>query len=155
MRPFNRLKVKIKQSSDTNSSGVHGITLKVEEYLDISSNVEQTILNGELKCDESLVTVKSANELLHLSCSYGDCALISYALALNAEKNSILEPNDITTYTNDKLSQTNGHTPLIKAVHSGSIVAVELLLLNGVKLNTCDFNGQTALHHATVVKDLK
>jgi Arf-GAP/coiled-coil/ANK repeat/PH domain-containing protein len=35
------------------------------------------------------------------------------------------------------------------------MAAVELLLLNGAKLNLCDFMGRTALHHATKRKNLK
>ena len=99
--------------------------------------------------------------MLFLSCAFGHVALMSYALALNAERNSILEKKDVNS--NDDLAsisiikkmRINGYTPLISAVHSGSIIAVELLLLNGSKLNACDFNGQTALHHATILKDLK
>jgi Arf-GAP/coiled-coil/ANK repeat/PH domain-containing protein len=45
--------------------------------------------------------------------------------------------------------------PLTKAVTSGFTPAVELLLLNGAKVNACDFRGRTALHHATIRKDLK
>lgn len=33
--------------------------------------------------------------------------------------------------------------------------AVELLILNGAKLNAHDFQGQTALHHATILNNLK
>lgn len=32
---------------------------------------------------------------------------------------------------------------------------MELLLLNGAKLNVCDFNGMSALHHATILKNLR
>ena len=86
---------------------------------------------------------------------------MSYALALNAERNTILEKKE--TNSSDDLAgislikkiRINGYTPLHVAVHSGSIIAVEFLLLNGSKLNACDFNGQTALHHATILKDLK
>jgi ankyrin repeat protein len=86
---------------------------------------------------------------------------MGYSLALNAERNSILEKKDVNACDNlanipiIKKIRINGYTPLISAVHSGSIIAVEFLLLNGSKLNACDFNGQTALHHATILKDLK
>ena len=145
VRPFKQLKIKI-ISNETSS------ILKLDEYIDTKN---------ELPTDENQLIVKSPNELLHLSCAYGDLALICYAFALNADKNSILEHNNFcinetsANILGDKKSRMNGYTPLIKAVHSGSIVAVELLLLNGAKLNTCDFNGQTALHHATILKDLK
>ena len=34
-------------------------------------------------------------------------------------------------------------------------MAVELLLLNGAKLNKADIDGKTPLHHATILKNLK
>ena len=82
---------------------------------------------------------------------YGDISLMHYALALNADRNLILD-DVILVDIKEKL---NGSTPLIKAVHSGSLPAVELLLLNGAKLNACDSNGKTALHHATILRNLR
>ena len=112
--------------------------------------------------NSEVVFVTSPNELLHLSCAYGNVALISYALALNAEKNAILSKTEKFSLSKNSKSSlimakiiSNEYTPLISAVTSGSVIAVELLLLNGFKLNACDKNGQTALHHATILKDLK
>ncbi len=86
-----------------------------------------------------------------------------YALALDADRNSIIDRMDFYSNIDADVSveqvPTNtakyGFTPLIKAVHSGSIQAVELLLLNGAKLTICDFNGRSPLHHATILKDLR
>ena len=83
---------------------------------------------------------------------YGDVSLMHYGLALNADRNLILDDDLSVDITKEKL---NGSTPLIKAVHSGSLPAVELLLLNGAKLSACDSNGKTALHHATILRNLR
>ena len=37
----------------------------------------------------------------------------------------------------------------------GSIPAVELLILNGAKINMPDFDGRTPLHHASIKNNLK
>ena len=158
VRPYKSLRLKLTSSSKTcfdTNSGV--CSLKIEDGLECnqqSGAIEETL-------NSKIIFVTSPNELLHLSCAYGDVALMSYALALNADKNSILDETDMSVA--DELSELpivkkiriNGYTPLISAVHSGLVIAVELLLLNGAKLNDCDFNGQTALHHATILKDLK
>lgn len=45
----------------------------------------------------------------------------------------------------------NNTTPLIKAVHGGSLVACEFLLQNGGNVNHRDVKGRGPLHHATVL----
>lgn len=102
--------------------------------------------------DSNSLTIDSPNALLHLASIYGDVSLMHYALALNADRNLILDDDLSVDITKEKL---NGSTPLIKAVHSGSLPAVELLLLNGAKLSACDSNGKTALHHATILRNLR
>ena len=91
---------------------------------------------------------------------------MSYALALEADENSILDRDDLnyeiklnksnSSFKDSiKIVKNDGCTPLIKAVNSGSISAVELLLLNGAKLTRPDFNGRTPLHYATLNKNLR
>ncbi|KAM4041805.1 arf-GAP with coiled-coil, ANK repeat and PH domain-containing protein 2 isoform 2-T2 [Anomaloglossus baeobatrachus] len=45
----------------------------------------------------------------------------------------------------------NNATPLIKAVHGGSLVTCEFLLQNGANVNHRDVKGRGPLHHATVL----
>lgn len=120
----------------------------------IAVNPKTNLLKIETKLNENdpyILTIDNQNSLLHLASIYGDISLMHYALALNADRNLILD-DVILVDIKEKL---NGSTPLIKAVHSGSLPAVELLLLNGAKLNACDYNGKTALHHATILRNLR
>lgn len=49
-------------------------------------------------------------------------------------------------------NSSDGRSPLMEAVASGSIAACEYLLLNGAKLDAVDATGRrTALHHATIL----
>ncbi|CAJ0966761.1 unnamed protein product [Ranitomeya imitator] len=63
---------------------------------------------------------------------------MSEALAHGAEVN----------WVNKKESNS---TPLIKAVHGGSLVTCEFLLQNGANVNHRDVKGRGPLHHATVL----
>ncbi|XP_056421348.1 arf-GAP with coiled-coil, ANK repeat and PH domain-containing protein 2 isoform X2 [Hyla sarda] len=45
----------------------------------------------------------------------------------------------------------NNATPLIQAVHGGSLVTCEFLLQNGANVNHLDVKGRGPLHHATVL----
>lgn len=79
-----------------------------------------------------------------------------YAIALNSDKNSIIDKATTSEeMKNERDYKQMGYTPLIKAVLSGSIPAVELLILNGAKLSLADFDGRTPLHHATIQNNLK
>uniref|UniRef100_A0AAY4EWE5 Arf-GAP with coiled-coil, ANK repeat and PH domain-containing protein n=1 Tax=Denticeps clupeoides TaxID=299321 RepID=A0AAY4EWE5_9TELE len=69
------------------------------------------------------------------SCSLPDMA---EALAHGAEVNWINTEDD-------------KRTPLIMAVHGGSLVTCEFLLQNGANVNQMDTNGRGPLHHATIL----
>ncbi|XP_069069262.1 arf-GAP with coiled-coil, ANK repeat and PH domain-containing protein 2 isoform X2 [Pleurodeles waltl] len=47
--------------------------------------------------------------------------------------------------------EENNTTPLIQAVHGGSLVTCEFLLQNGANVNHMDLYGRGPLHHATVL----
>uniref|UniRef100_A0A0B8RV23 Arf-GAP with coiled-coil, ANK repeat and PH domain-containing protein n=1 Tax=Philothamnus irregularis TaxID=1899461 RepID=A0A0B8RV23_9SAUR len=47
--------------------------------------------------------------------------------------------------------EKNGFTPLIQAVHGGSLVTCEFLLQNGANVNLRDTQGRGPLHHATIL----
>jgi Arf-GAP/coiled-coil/ANK repeat/PH domain-containing protein len=122
------------------------------DSLNNSLKIDSIITDQTVPIENGLITIDSPNSLLHLASIYGDISLMYYALALNADRNLIIEDFMISI---EKLKLVNSSTPLIKAVHSGSLAAVELLLLNGAKLNTADIYGKTPLHHATNLKNLK
>ncbi|CAF0702791.1 unnamed protein product [Brachionus calyciflorus] len=148
VKPFRKLVIKISKSVNEEKN----YTISI---VDSTENIE-----NDTDSNVSYINVQTKNELLHLACSYGDIPLMSYAIALDADRNSIIDRANLysneNSQTNFQINETlNGYSPLIKAVHSGSIPAVELLILNGAKLNLCDFNGQTALHHATILNNLK
>jgi Arf-GAP/coiled-coil/ANK repeat/PH domain-containing protein len=163
VRLFKSLKIKITKNLNSNLNDATNVSgnysLLIEEFRENNA----TNISNAVDSDKSeTVSVTSPSELLHLSCAYGNVALMSYALALSADRNSKLEfekdlnLNSLSSSGSIIRQMTiNGYTPLISAVNSGSLVAVELMLLNGSKLNACDLNGQTALHHATILKDLK
>jgi ankyrin repeat protein len=140
VKPFKPMKIEILKSSqiDNEDSSLRIVDINNE----MSSNCEY---------------IKSPNELLHLACAHGDLPLIYYALALNnTDRNSVInETQNNLDDKNEPLKVSLGYTPLIKAVYSDSLPAVELLLLNGAKINITDFNGRTPLHHATLTKNLK
>ncbi|XP_072264300.1 arf-GAP with coiled-coil, ANK repeat and PH domain-containing protein 2 isoform X2 [Pyxicephalus adspersus] len=48
-------------------------------------------------------------------------------------------------------TKENNCTPLIQAVHGGSLVTCEFLLQNGANVNNRDVKGRGPLHHATVL----
>ncbi|RNA01459.1 arf-GAP with coiled- ANK repeat and PH domain-containing 1 [Brachionus plicatilis] len=147
VRPLKNVTVKIQKSFDNEKS--------ILNIVDCTENVESTE-----QPDVMYVKIQNKDELLHLASAHGDIKLMSYAIALDADRNSIIDRQNLyidnyldTSYNpNETL---NGYSPLIKAVLSRCIPAVELLLLNGAKVNICDFDGKTALHHATILNDLK
>ncbi len=150
---FNKPRVKLTVLSDAVAK-----TGRANSKLEIISDDEET--SGS---DESIVSTETPTDLLHLASAYASLELMMYALVLDADRNSIIDRMDFYSNVDADVSveevPTNtakyGFTPLIKAVHSGSIQAVELLLLNGAKLTICDFNGRSPLHHATILKDLR
>ncbi|KAM4693920.1 arf-GAP with coiled-coil, ANK repeat and PH domain-containing protein 2 isoform 2-T2 [Discoglossus pictus] len=48
-------------------------------------------------------------------------------------------------------TKDNNSTPLIQAVHGGSLMTCEFLLQNGANVNNRDIKGRGPLHHATVL----
>jgi hypothetical protein len=71
--------------------------------------------------NNSIIEVNELNQLLHVACNYADIDLILYALALNADRNSIIDRIDVFNGESQSHSQAHlGYTPLIKAVHAVS-----------------------------------
>ena len=116
------------------------------------------------------VRVSSANDLLHLAAAFSDLHLMAYAIAVGADVNSFIADAGIDTSSREastatafgrklanvlNLAKSASYTPLIKTVLANSLLAAEMLLLNGARLAACDSTGQSALHHATILKNLK
>ncbi|KAK2163582.1 hypothetical protein LSH36_77g06039 [Paralvinella palmiformis] len=60
---------------------------------------------------------------------------------------ALAQQADVNWHNDDEDSKT----PLIKAVESGSMAAVEFLLLNRAKVDVRDHRGRSPLHHATLL----
>ena len=144
VRPFKNLLLRKSLSKNVSESGGGSYVLNIEGF---------DVDHGAV-LDQELILVKDANSLLHQACSYGAVELMSYAVALNADLNLPIDQIDYFRI-DPKQTEDFGFTPLIKAVRSGSMPAVEFLLLNGAKLTACDFMGRTPLHHATLISNLK
>lgn len=89
--------------------------------IDCTENVDD-----KNQTDVIYVNIKDKNELLHLASAHGDVNLMSYAIALDADRNSIIDRQNL--YIDDNLNQINkinetlnGYSPLIKAIHSVSL----------------------------------
>jgi ankyrin repeat protein len=153
VKPFKPMRIKINANNDVNnkSDNVNARTFKLQ------------VVEDEQLLEDGLVEIENPSDLLHVASAYASLELMMYALALDADRNSIIDKMDFYSNVEADVSveevPTNtakfGFTPLIKAVHSGSIQAVELLILNGAKLTICDFNGRSPLHHATILKNLR
>lgn len=84
---------------------------------------EDNCRNNE-KSDEKIQwsQVENQNELLHLASLHGDIFHMLYALALNADKNSVIDQCELRMEkvdTNEPYEYNNrGFTPLIKAIQS-------------------------------------
>lgn len=105
------------------------MTVKIEKSFDNDKNTLEIIdctenIENIQKSNVTIVNIKNKDELLHLASAYGDIKLMSYAIALDADTNLIIDRQNL--YIDDnitcKINKTlNGYSPLIKAIHSVSI----------------------------------
>ncbi|GFN91782.1 ARF-GAP with coiled-coil, ank repeat and ph domain-containing protein 2 [Plakobranchus ocellatus] len=76
--------------------------------------------------------------LLYKACGARNLPVMLQALANKAD------PNWVNL-------EDGGRTPIMRAIHTGSMATCEFLLLNNAKSDRKDRHGQTPLHHATVL----
>ncbi len=150
VRPFSNLLVK-KIKLENNNRPDQSLLLNCLQIIDYEFKSDLDSIRNK----EDLLVFSSPNALLHEACKLGDLKMILYSIALNADLNSVIDKIDFFDSVTELKELNMGFTPLINAVNSGYSPAVELLLLNGAKINSCDFRGRTALHHATILKNLR
>ena len=108
VKPLKKVRVRVlKCDQPIEDEQRSGYKLEIEELSD--ADAESSNESNECETINEFVIDKPAN-LLHLACAYADIPMIVYALALEADPNSVLEK--------DSAQYDNGSTPLIKAVNS-------------------------------------
>ncbi|KAK3866722.1 hypothetical protein Pcinc_027760 [Petrolisthes cinctipes] len=90
---------------------------------------------------EELVSSLSPDLVLYRASEAHNLPMMTHSLALGANKNWH-NPND------------NGQSPLHQAVASGSVMALQHLLINGARVNEQDDDGRTPLHHASLKSNI-
>lgn len=101
VKKFKPCKIRINQNTGTTTPSL--------EIIDETANNETN----------ELIEISDPNELLHLASSYGDIFNMCYAIALNADKNSIIDKATTSEeMKNERDYKQMGYTPLIKAVLS-------------------------------------
>ena len=104
------MKLILTESSSNDSPSRNKYSLRILEKDDDLSRIGKT----------SLIEVNELNQLLHVACTYADIDLILYALALNADRNSIIDRIEAFNGEAQHSEAHLGYTPLIKAVHAVS-----------------------------------
>ncbi|XP_073971357.1 centaurin beta 1A isoform X2 [Rhodnius prolixus] len=145
-RAVSRDKVPTLLSNEVKDDGVENEVAIVGEELDTKEPLPGVI---DLESDDSTegednvstvseedISKLSPTLLLYKASAAHNIPVMCQALALGADKLWVNPENHNT-----------GH--LHQAIMSGSIMACEYLLLNGVPINAQDSNGKTPLHHAT------
>lgn len=112
-----KIRVSVRNLKNTNPIEANNFTLELLDADDVDASTQPNQPNDST----SHLWVENVNELLHIASTYGDVNLIMYALALDADRNSILDKPENYIKTNADSHFKNkltGYTPLIRAVHS-------------------------------------
>lgn len=125
-------------------SGLGGSTDKIPSSPELARNLEEGFATSD----------SSDAEFMDDSPTNGEAPSVSpqqnlYAAAASGVLPRMAECLAQGANINEMDDEDNMRTPLHKAVTSGSLTAVEYLLLNGAKVNVPDKNSQTVLHLAT------
>lgn len=132
-----------RSSVKSNDSGIHFSSDGSRELLasTVSSNsLYEPVLEVEKRDSSVFQDSKKFHPGLHLYRAAYEKSLpdMAEALAHGADVNWVN-------------AEENNATPLIQAVHGGSLVTCEFLLQNGANVNHMDLYGRGPLHHATVL----
>lgn len=108
IKPFEKMRIRIKPINS--------------EARPCGSKLEVLEDGEEDENGQDVIVVEDSNTLLHLSSAHGDIGTMLYALAVNADRNSILDRMEYYTDSlgDERKHNFTGFTPLIKAVHSVS-----------------------------------
>ena len=109
MKPLKKVRVKVFKCDRPHDDQLKtGYKLKIVDEC-VDGDAESSNSSNDCEIENEFVVDKPAS-LLHLACAYADIHMMCYALALEADPNSVLDQ--------DSAQYDNGSTPLIKAVHS-------------------------------------
>ncbi|PSN46505.1 Arf-GAP with coiled-coil [Blattella germanica] len=140
---------KISKDSESNSSNEHGVVntdvllfgknfekQPLEGSLELSSDQDSTGGEDDEMMGEEDISKLHPDLLLYKAAAAHNLPVMCEAFALGADK----------CWTNE---EDKSRSPIHQAIISGSVMAVEFLLLNGAKINSQDADGKTPLHLAT------
>lgn len=111
------------------------------------------ISKGQIACFDELIHFNSSKRSIPSMHFEGGNVL---HLAIRAKRYQMLE-HLLTTYHNEtkrllEKQNVQGFTPLIQAIHEGDLKTASLLIAKGASLESRDFQGNTPLHHAAILK---
>ena len=78
--------------------------------------LDHNVDSGLTNADSDLLLITDANQLLHEAARHGSLSLMLYALALNADLNSVIDKIDFFDSVTDQKDLNAGHTALIKVI---------------------------------------
>ena len=143
------------QQGASQDSGLGGSALDVIVF-GAGVNNEQEASQRTMVLDDSDSGSEAEDQDTTSTTSYEDFAklhpdMLMYKAAqarnLPVMLDALAQQADVNWHSDDN----DGKTPLIKAVESGSMAAVEFLLLNRAKVDVRDQRGRSPLHHATML----
>ena len=114
-----------------------------------------SVLKGQIAC---LDMVKQLGKIPLASLRVGAEKMTLLHLAIHANQLDTLK-HLLTIYFEDTKTLLNipdgkGYTPIILAAHLGDSAAATLLIEKGANIESRDFRGRTALHHAAFMKQV-
>ena len=73
--------------------------------------------------------------------------------ATTVDKRDVTKPLVEQFKADAQIKADDGHTALFEAVYMGDVAVLKQLLESGARVNSRDWNGQTALHLAVILRE--